>query len=296
MEFHGIDVSKYQGEINWDAVAGNGITFAMIRAGYGKESIQKDAYFEQNVIQAQKVGIHTGAYLYSYATSVEEAEQEAEVMLQWIETYSLDYPIAFDIEDDSQKQLSKKLLTSICIAFCEKIEKAGYFAMVYSYKDWLESVMNDSDLSAYAHWVAQFNNDLTYNGEAGIWQFSDKGMVDGIIGLVDLDISYVDYSKIIKNNGLNGFQKSNNNNIEESIEGVESTETLKIGDTAIVTGTGKSASDGSGSNTIEFNNQAMKIIAINSNIYAYACSQNLEAEIKNLSQTTGWFKKEQLLK
>jgi len=296
MEFQGIDVSKYQDEIDWQDVAVYGIKFAMIRAGYGKELFQKDEYFEQNILQAQKVGLHTGAYLYSYAISVEEAEQEAEVMLQWVADCNLDYPIAFDIEDDSQKQLSKTLLTNICIAFCKKIENAGYFAMVYSYKYWFESVMNDSDLSSYAHWVAQFNNILTYNGEAGIWQFSDKGMINGFIGPVDLDISYVDYSEIIKRNGLNGFQQLISNDNEEPIEVVDSSDIVNIGDTVLVSGIGKSASDGTGSNTKEFNSQAMKIIAICNNTYPYACSQNLNAESKDLSQTTGWFKKEQLQK
>lgn len=296
MHFKGIDVSNYQGEIDWNAVAQSGITFAIIRAGYGKEFYQKDAYFDQNVVQAHKVGIHTGAYLYSYATSVEEAKQEAEVMLQWISDCYLDYPIVFDIEDDSQKQLSKTLLTNICIAFCKKIEAAGYFAMIYSYKDWFESIMNSSDLSEYAHWVAQFGNNLTYNGEAGIWQFSDVGIINGIVGPVDLDISYFDYNEIIIKNGLNGIQQLTTIDYEEPIETLAGSELLTLGDTVLVNGTGNSASDGYGCNTKEFNNQVMKIIAINSNKYGYACSQNLEVDINDLNQTTGWFKKIHLQK
>ena len=105
----GIDVSKYQGAINWASVRADGIGFAMIRAGYGMYPQQKDPYFDQNVLGAQSQGIHTGAYLYSYAKSVEDAQREADVFLDWIQPYRLDYPVAFDIEDASQENLSREM-------------------------------------------------------------------------------------------------------------------------------------------------------------------------------------------
>jgi GH25 family lysozyme M1 (1,4-beta-N-acetylmuramidase) len=129
MDKNGIDVSKWQGNIDWQEVKNDGTDFAIIREGYGTTGL--DPYFHQNIQNAQKIGIPCGVYHYSYAKSVAESRKEAEFCLKNIKNYRLEYPVCFDIEDTSQKYLGKPLLTSICFSFCEEIEKNGYYAMIY---------------------------------------------------------------------------------------------------------------------------------------------------------------------
>lgn len=194
---NGIDVSKYQGAINWSAVRSNGIGFAMIRAGYGMYPQQKDPYFDQNVTGAQAQGIHTGAYLYSYALSVEDAQREAEVFLDWIRPYRFDYPVAFDIEDASQEALSPELLSDIVTAFCSAVEAQGYYVMLYANKYWLQNKLLYDRISRFDIWLAQYAEEATYDRPYGMWQHTSRGKVSGISGPVDLNISYKDYVALI---------------------------------------------------------------------------------------------------
>ena len=201
----GIDVSKWQEKIQWNKVKASGIDFAIIRAGYGKESNQIDPYFHENIKGAQSNGIKCGAYWYSYALSAAEAEQEANLFLSTIKGYKLEYPVVLDIEDNSIAKLGKTTCTSIVRAFCNKIEKAGYYATFYTNPNWLKNHLNSDELlNRYDLWLSHWNTDKpSYN--CGIWQYSDKGKVDGINGDVDLNYSYKDYESIIKDASLNGF-------------------------------------------------------------------------------------------
>lgn len=210
MNKKGIDVSKWQGTIDWDKVKKAGIDFAMIRAGFGKESTQIDKCFLYNIKHAQANGISVGVYWYSYAKTVEEAIQEAKVCLSIIKPYKLEYPVAFDIEDYSQMNLSKRLKTDICKAFCNTIEKAGYYAAIYVNCNWLDNHLYQEELLAkYDLWLAHWNADKPkYN--CGIWQTTDRGLVDGINGCVDLNTSFKDYPSIMKTKKLNGFNNANN--------------------------------------------------------------------------------------
>lgn len=207
MKLKGIDVSKWQGSIDWDKVKKAGIQFAMIRDGYGKKAPnQVDGYFVRNMKGAKSVGIPVGVYHYSYAKSPDDARKEAEFCLENIKGYTLEYPVAFDIEDPSLASLGKGVLTEICKAFCSKIESAGYYCMIYANSTWLNDRLNSQELlSKYDLWFAHYNQSQP-SRNCGIFQYSRTGRVDGINGDVDLNYAYKDYPSIIKSRRLNGFR------------------------------------------------------------------------------------------
>ncbi len=203
-EFRGIDVSKWQGNIKWDLVKEAGIEFAMIRATYGSGSV--DPMFETNYKGAKDNGIAVGIYHYSYANTVAKALAEVKFMISKLQGKQFEYPICVDIEDTTQSSLSKKLLTDIVLAYLTEIEKAGYYPMIYANKSWFTSKLDDSRLSDYSHWLAQWGTSISYTGNVDIWQYSSTGTVNGIAGMVDLDTSFVDFETRIKALGLNGFK------------------------------------------------------------------------------------------
>ena len=211
MEFKGIDVSKWNGNIDWKKVKNSGIDFAILREGYGKENPnQIDKKFEENYTNAKNQGVHLGVYHYVYADSVEDAINEAKFCLKNIKGKQLDYPVVIDIEDKEQLKLSNRQRTDIVKAFCNEIEKAGYYAMFYCNLNWLKSYLfKDELLQKYDLWLAQWSNNKP-SCFCGIWQYSSCGKVEGISGNVDLNISYKNYPEIIKNKGLNGFNKTSN--------------------------------------------------------------------------------------
>ena len=212
MEFRGIDVSKWNGNIDWQKVKNAGISFAIIREGYGKKDPKQiDKKFKDNINGAKSVGIHTGVYHYSYADSVEDAVNEAYFCLENIQGLELEYPIVFDIEDKEQLKLNNRQRTDIVKAFCSEIERAGYYSAFYCNLNWLNNYLyKDELLSKHDLWLAQWGVD-TPSVSCGIWQKSDKGFTDGIGGNVDLNVAYKDYANIMKNKGLNGFAPSSAN-------------------------------------------------------------------------------------
>jgi len=194
----GIDVSEWQHDIDWQKVKNAGVDFAIIRAGYGRLISQKDPYFEKNVEQAQSLGIDTGTYWYSYATTVEAAQQEAEVCYEVIKNYDFTYPVYFDIEDACQNKLSVAEVSAIIETFCNYIESKGYHVGLYSYVNFLNTKVYSSLLDKYDIWVANFHVDVpNYNSDYGMWQYSDNGRVDGIDGDVDLNHAYVNYPFVV---------------------------------------------------------------------------------------------------
>ncbi len=208
MIYKGIDVSKWQGRINWSLVKSDDVQFAMIRSsfGWGKDNV--DILFETNYEGAKKVGIPVGAYHYSYARTVAEAVKEAEHCYSVIKGKSFEYPIAYDLEESSVAALGKERVSQIAKAFCEKMESYGYYVCIYSGKHWFENYFTDEIFERYDIWLAQWNNRPTFNKPYGIWQKSSKGRVNGIMGYVDLNESYKHYPSIMKFNGLNGYKKS----------------------------------------------------------------------------------------
>ncbi len=201
-QYKGIDVSKHQGTIDWAKVKAAGVQFAMLRAGYGRYDNQKDEQFEVNYKGATAAGIPVGAYHYSYATTAEQAKQEAQTFLGWIKGKTLTYPVAFDIEDKKQANLGVSLISDIIRTFCETVEAAGYYVVVYANKDWLTNRIDADCKSRYDIWLAQWTSEPTYTGSYGMWQYSSKGSVDGVSGNVDMNIAYKDYPSIIA--GMDG--------------------------------------------------------------------------------------------
>lgn len=204
--YKGIDVSSHQGKIDWSKVKASGVQFAILRAGYGKISTQKDSCFESNYAGAKAAGIPVGAYWYSYAKTPEDARLEADLFLETLKGKKLEYPVFMDVEEQTQFALGKSKVSEIIETFLMRVEKAGYWVGLYMSASPLKQYVADAIKQRYAIWVANYGvSKPSYNGSYGIWQYSASGKVDGITGDVDLDNGYVDYPEKIKEKGLNGF-------------------------------------------------------------------------------------------
>ena len=190
-----IDVSTWNGNIDWDKVYKSGVRYAMIRSSFGVENPnQVDNKFVRNITNAQRAGVKCGIYHYSYAKSAAEAKKEAEFCLKTIKGYKIDLPVAFDIEDSSQTHLGKDTLTSIVIAFCDRIKSAGYRPMLYCNPNWLCNYLHkDKLINKYDIWLANWGVSApSYN--CAIWQYSENGSVPGISGSVDMNWIFKDYT------------------------------------------------------------------------------------------------------
>ena len=205
MSVRGIDVSEFQGHIDWQRVKNAGIEFAMIRCGYGRFINQKDERFEENYTNAKNAGINVGTYLFSYATTPEQASLEAENCLEIIKGKQIEYPIAYDVEAPGQRNLSRERISLIADTFCNILERNGYYVSIYSNLFFLNNKLSDEIKRKYDIWLAQWSENPTYTGSFGMWQYSSTGTVNGITGAVDLDLSYRNYPEIISSNNLNGF-------------------------------------------------------------------------------------------
>ena len=204
----GIDVSEHQGNINWNAVSRE-VGYAILRAGYGKVITQKDKQFENNYKGCKENNVPCGVYWYSYATSEDTARQEARVCLEVIKGKQFEYPIYFDVEENSQFALGKDKVSKIIQAFCNEIENAGYWAGLYMSVSPLVSYVSADVRQRYALWVAHYGvSKPSYSGDYGMWQYTSTGRVSGISGNVDLDECYVDYPDLIKSAGLNSYEKT----------------------------------------------------------------------------------------
>lgn len=215
----GIDVSYCQNEVDWDTAKASGLVdFAILQAGYGRETSQVDTQFERNYAACKRLGIPCGAYWFSYAMSADEAKREAQVFLQTIKGKSFEYPVYMDLELAKQFALGKAACSAIVDAFLNTLEQAGYFAGLYCSTYYLDNYLSDSIKSRYTVWCAQYASKCTYQNPYGIWQYNVAGnaeydiigqkSIPGIIGECDMDYCYTDYPAIIKAAGLNGFAKS----------------------------------------------------------------------------------------
>ncbi len=209
MNLKGIDVSHHNGTIDWGKVKAAGVQFALLRASWGIESKKQiDSQFERNYAECKRVGIPVGAYHFSYAKSPAEAKKELEFFLKNLKGKQFEYPVMFDLEDETLENLPKSVLTDNVIAFCDGLEKAGYYAALYSNPDWLTQRLDLEKIKRFDLWFADWRKNPSKTFPHGIWQYTDKGAVNGIVGNVDLDIAYKDYPTIIKKAGLNGFGKT----------------------------------------------------------------------------------------
>ncbi len=184
-----VDISEFQQGINFNKMKSDGIKAVIIRAGYGRETSQKDSMFESHYRNAKAAGLKIGAYWYSYADSVGDAEKEAKTCLECINNKSLDMPIYYDLEDNSQVKLGKAKLTEIAERFCETIKKSNYRAGVYANLNWFNNYLDYDKLKGkYSIWLAQYNfsNEL----KCDIWQNSSSGRVDGYSRNIDTNIIY----------------------------------------------------------------------------------------------------------
>lgn len=206
MEIKGIDVSKYQGNIDWQKVKNAGYNFAFIRVGYCNDdgSINEDSYFKTNMNNATKAGVNVGCYVYSYAKSFEAGKNCANIVAEKIKPYKISMPIAFDIEDNSHAALGKSKNAEICKGFLNRIKELGYYPIIYTYTNFANSYIDMNALSNFDTWIADYRGYVGYKGKYTIWQHSSKGSVPGISGNCDLNIAYVDYLSIINNGGDGG--------------------------------------------------------------------------------------------
>ena len=198
----GIDVSKHQGNIDWTKVAADGVEFAFIRVGlrgYGTEGkLVEDEYFEQNVKGALQAGIKVGVYFYSQAITDEELLEEANLVLEKVKPYNIELPIVFDVEKVSggkgrANELSVEERTRMTAMFCQTIQDAGYKPMIYHNMEMGTLMLDLGQLEQYDKWFAYYNDDLYYPYAYKVWQYSEKGAVDGINEEVDLNIWFGDF-------------------------------------------------------------------------------------------------------
>lgn len=193
MEIKGIDVSKWQGDIDWAEVCASGVRFAMIRALYGTEP---DPRFEENVSGAVKNGVFAGAYVYSLASAPDEARAEAEALIALVRGHTLRYPAAIDFEDSRFEKLTKAERGGVISAFCETVKNAGLIPMLYSSRDWFDRVIPMSAIKKYPVWLGQWRDEKPEAGfDFAMWQ-SGAGSVPGISGEADIDFSYVDFAAL----------------------------------------------------------------------------------------------------
>lgn len=194
----GIDVSKWQGKIDWETVANAGIDFAIIRCGYRGSStgvIVEDPYFKDNIKGATENGIKVGVYFFTQAITEAEAVEEASTAISLVSGYKLNFPIYIDTEGSGGRadSLSKADRTAIVKAFCETVRNSGYKPGIYASKYWYYDNLDVSQLSTYNIWVAQYNTECNYSGRYDMWQYTSSGSVPGIKGNVDMNICYTKY-------------------------------------------------------------------------------------------------------
>ena len=194
----GIDVSKWNGTIDWAAVKNSGISYVIIRCGYRGSSegtLIEDPKFKTNIEGAAKAGLKVGVYFFTQAIDDVEAVEEASMVLELVKNYKISYPIFLDVEPSGGRadKIDKATRTAVCKAFCETIKKAGYTAGIYANKTWLNEKIDASALGSHKIWLAQYAATPTYSGKYDLWQYSSTGRVSGISGDVDLNVSYLGY-------------------------------------------------------------------------------------------------------
>lgn len=204
----GIDVSHWQGVIDWLSVKESGIEFAILKAGGSDDGFYTDSTFEQNYKEAKAVGLPVGVYYFvgSLCTSRADGIADAKRFLEIIKGKSFEYPVYIDLE--STNPAAKAGATEACIGFCETMEAEGYYCGIYASDiSGFRERLDISKLERFDKWVAIYGSKPNYVKSYGVWQYSSTGKVSGIIGNVDMNEAYKDYPQIIKAAGLNGFKK-----------------------------------------------------------------------------------------
>ena len=193
----GIDVSSWQGTIDWNAVKNSGVSFVMVRLGNSHYGIDEKSV--ANAVGAAASGLRVGAYVYTYATNVQEAAQDAQLAVALMSNLPISFPVAIDIEDSVHKKMSSAELMNIVNTFCSIVYQAGYTPMVYSNKSFLTDKLPGVPWDV---WVAQYNDHCDYIYPYAMWQASQSGSIAGISGNVDIDYLFKDYFTQIVPEGL----------------------------------------------------------------------------------------------
>lgn len=194
----GIDVSKWNKEIDWDKVKKAGVEYAIIRVGYRGATtgaLIEDPYFERNIKGAARAGIPVGVYFFTQAVNTVEAVEEASMVTTLCKDYDITYPVFIDTEgaggNGRADGLDVETRTAVCEAFCKTVESAGYRAGVYGARNWFNEMLTMKDLNDYIIWLAEYRDVPVYQGYYHMWQYTSSGSVDGIEGNVDLNLSYL---------------------------------------------------------------------------------------------------------
>lgn len=225
MQMKGIDVSRFQGDIDFNQVKNSGIDFVVIRAGVGDG---EDTMFEENYRKTKEAGLHIGFYWFCYGETISEISHEADLFIDALKDKQFDFPAYMDLEYEGQYNQGKTFCSNAVREFCGKLERAGYFTGLYASTSWLETVIEDDIREKYTIWVADWRGYCGYSGDYGMWQYG-AGYVPGINGMtdlsiidigydtdypgsvvqdgVDLDYAYVDFPSIIVPDGLNNNPK-----------------------------------------------------------------------------------------
>ena len=208
MTIRGIDISRWNGDIDFNKVKASGIEFVIIKAGGSEKGFYTDPKFKTNYEKAKAAGLFVGAYyfvgkkFYGDLSGIEDAKR----FIKILQGMQFEYPVYLDVETTDARY--KELATDAAIAFCSTMEAAGYYVGIYASDiSGFKEKLNHSRLEKYAHWVARYGKAPEVCKEGVIHQYSSKGAVDGIVGSVDLDKSSCDYSKYIIAGGFNGFTK-----------------------------------------------------------------------------------------
>ena len=199
----GIDVSRYQGEIDWEKVAGDGVEYAFIRLGIRgatEGKLMLDETYEDNMEGALENGVNVGVYFFTQALNKEEAVEEAEFVLENLKDYDVSYPIVLDVEEITTKNprtknMGKQDWTNVCIAFCDRIREAGYVPMIYGNLKTFMLMVDLEQLEEYEKWFAYYRTPLYFPYEFSVWQYSSTGKVNGIDTDVDMNISMKDWGE-----------------------------------------------------------------------------------------------------
>lgn len=194
----GIDVSKWNKEIDWDKVKNAGVEYAIIRVGYRGATtgaLVEDPYFEKNIKGAVRAGIPVGVYFFTQALDAVEAVEEASMVISMCKDYDITYPIFIDTEsaggNGRADGLEQEARTEVCRAFCTTIESAGYRAGIYGARNWFNEMLNMDALKDYVIWLAEYRDVPIYQGYYHMWQYTSGGSVEGIEGKVDFNLSYL---------------------------------------------------------------------------------------------------------
>ena len=209
MAIKGVDISHWNGDIDFDKVKASGIEFVIIKAGGSDRGFYTDPKFKTNYEKAKAAGLFVGAYyfvgkkFYGDLAGIADGKRFVDIL----KGMQFEYPVYLDVETTDVRY--KELATDAAIAFCKTLENAGYYVGIYASDiSGFKEKLNHDRLIAYAHWVARYGKNPDVCKEGVILQYSSKGAVDGIVGSVDLDRSSCDYSKYIIAGGFNGFKKT----------------------------------------------------------------------------------------